>query len=848
VFARLPEMTRPNVLPVLEGDLTDDTDDELRGICLTLAAPTLALSDLIPYLTRRRNESLLGAYQSFLYRFEVHLDADDVLAALRWVRWNQRTELHESLEDAEEQIIQWAFTTIQTPEETEELCALVKERVLTQNHLVRSHRVDRERYDDPEYLRDATPAGWEALCQLVETIPEQNVYYYASANPPIMPASAYPRMVERAAQTAQPNWRSFVRHLYRPDNAEHRRLLEAAGGDLAQIVVETDAYIERSRVHDAQRAERDAERLAELVGNVEQAVATMPATHAWAFAARLATDRRDEYLLSETAVWEAANDELRAGLLDVADQFVREHRPPARDWIGHNSFPGDITVGYCAFLTLEVERPDALDALPAEVFDRWAAEITFAARFNSEPGRETSQALLRRFATVPGIAAMFLDAPCSTDANNSCSLLLTLLGLERVWPEETRVVLAERLASLQLCERCQYEGTHWLASHDAADGPVPQIVAAAVEHDVLAAPTVAGALWSSDPETWPLVAAYVADDAARQRDVTTRSADSVERELDDFIARRTLDQLFDVWYWYGGLASEHERQPGANFVAPPEDADRTRAAIARFLSASGDPASSVLLRRMAEHSPDEAAYLLLLEAAAQVAADRQSWQPTTVGQMLMLALSEANRLVATARQLRDVMADEIGEVAHAFVSDRSQLAALWEAANDGQRPVDENTWCQHLVVAMRARLARRRIVANREPELRQGEELDILTETFSLTVPPSPLQCITEAKGCWHREIETAHKTQLVERYMRDTVTHGIYLVFWTFCEAWDSTDARFATARALRNRMRRELDAPDDVDDVEVAQRYFTDLIKAGVPEGVDVLCIVVDGRLSLP
>jgi hypothetical protein len=848
VFLRHPSLSPPDVRPVLDGDLTEDTDDELRGICLSLAAPTLAFTDFVSYLTRRRNESLLGSYQSLLYRFEEHLRPGDALTALRWVRWNQRTDLHESLEEAEEQVIQWAFATIQTPEETDELCALIKERVLKHYHLIRSHRIDREQYADPEFLRTATTAAWEALCQLVETIPEQNAYYYVSANPPLMPASAYEQMVARAQQSSNANWRSFLQHFYRPDDAQHRALLESAGGDIAAIVTEVDAAIERQHAYNAQRAEQDAERLAEQVHNVEQAVASANAINAWVFVSRLATDRHDEYHLSETEVWAAASAELRSDLLDLADQFLREHRPPARTWIGQRSFPGDIMIGYCAFLTLEVQRPEALDALPTEVYDHWAAEVAFAARFNSEQGRKRSQSLLRRFEHVPGIPALFIDAPCSTDPNNSCSLVLTLLGLERVWPTQTREVLATRLAALELCPRCQYDGTQWLASSDAEDSAVAQIVEAAVQHDELAAPTVAGALWSADERTWPLIQEYIDEDADRQREMTVRAADTVERELDDFITRRTLDQLFDVWCWFGVLAAEHEQQPGANFVAPPEDADRTRIAIARFLSGSGDPTSSELLRRMAERSPREAAHLLFLEAAAQVAADRQSWQPTTIEHMLVLALSGANRLVATARQLRDVMADEIEEVAHELVCDRAMLEPLWEVSNGARKPVDENTWCQHLVVAMRDRLTSRRIVANREPELRQGEELDILTETFSLGHPPVPLQCITEAKGCWHREIETAHTTQLAARYMRDLVTHGIYLIFWTYCDQWDTTDGRYTRTRALRNRMRRELSALDTEDDIVVAQRYFSGLIQTQAPVGVDVICIVVDGRLSLP
>ena len=51
---------------------------------------------------------------------------------------------------------------------------------------------------------------------------------------------------------------------------------------------------------------------------------------------------------------------------------------------------------------------------------------------------------------------------------------------------------------------------------------------------------------------------------------------------------------------------------------------------------------------------------------------------------------------------------------------------------------------------------------------------------------------IIEVKGCWHKERNTAMKTQLVDRYLKDNrCQHGMYLVGWFNCDQWDGEDGR---------------------------------------------------------
>jgi hypothetical protein len=59
--------------------------------------------------------------------------------------------------------------------------------------------------------------------------------------------------------------------------------------------------------------------------------------------------------------------------------------------------------------------------------------------------------------------------------------------------------------------------------------------------------------------------------------------------------------------------------------------------------------------------------------------------------------------------------------------------------------------------------------------------------------PAQVFAAIIESKGCWHHELMTAMKTQLVDRYLlrNPAVSDGIYLVAWFDPTLWDPTDNR---------------------------------------------------------
>ena len=93
--------------------------------------------------------------------------------------------------------------------------------------------------------------------------------------------------------------------------------------------------------------------------------------------------------------------------------------------------------------------------------------------------------------------------------------------------------------------------------------------------------------------------------------------------------------------------------------------------------------------------------------------------------------------------------------------------------------------------------------ANREVEIRPrqtrtgeaGQETDIHVNAISPGTGADVTNILTviiEMKGCWHRQVRDAMKTQLVDRYLKENqCQHGLYLVGWFLCPSWEDADYR---------------------------------------------------------
>jgi hypothetical protein len=170
--------------------------------------------------------------------------------------------------------------------------------------------------------------------------------------------------------------------------------------------------------------------------------------------------------------------------------------------------------------------------------------------------------------------------------------------------------------------------------------------------------------------------------------------------------------------------------------------------------------------------------------------------------LIELAQKHESRLVQSASHLQDVILESLADLQITLQDETPAAPDLW----DESTPKDENHLSDYIKRFLDRDLKSRGIIALREVEIRRGEgsgmgeRTDIHVTGIVHGVATDSfdhVRVIIEVKGTWHTEVETAMRTQLVDRYLRDNqFQHGIYLVGWYMCEQWDRNSASYKKSR----------------------------------------------------
>jgi hypothetical protein len=192
---------------------------------------------------------------------------------------------------------------------------------------------------------------------------------------------------------------------------------------------------------------------------------------------------------------------------------------------------------------------------------------------------------------------------------------------------------------------------------------------------------------------------------------------------------------------------------------------------------------------------------------AQAITRRETWTPLAPHELIALARDPANRVVQNGEQLLDVIIESLERLEKMLRGETPAVFRLWNEAPT-YRPKDEERLSDEVKTHLQADLEQRHIVVNREVVIRptvpgfQGERLDLKVQAMSHErngQHGDSLTAIIEVKGCWNRELPHAMQTQLCDRYLKEnTCQHGLYLMGWFNCAAWDNNDYRISDAQSL--------------------------------------------------
>lgn len=196
-------------------------------------------------------------------------------------------------------------------------------------------------------------------------------------------------------------------------------------------------------------------------------------------------------------------------------------------------------------------------------------------------------------------------------------------------------------------------------------------------------------------------------------------------------------------------------------------------------------------------------WLKWVQADAELQARRESWIPPQPQQLLAVFKDSQNRLVQSGENLMQVVKESLKRLQEQLHGETPSVQFLWDRTSQSKaKPKDESALSDFVKLHLEKDLKARQIIVNREVQIHRKEKTDIHVDTFvrqADTQQVDMISVIIEVKGSWNRELKTAMKTQLKDRYLQNNhCQHGLYLVGWFNCDQWDADDYRKAEAPKL--------------------------------------------------
>jgi hypothetical protein len=312
---------------------------------------------------------------------------------------------------------------------------------------------------------------------------------------------------------------------------------------------------------------------------------------------------------------------------------------------------------------------------------------------------------------------------------------------------------------------------------------------------------IEGEAWNA---VWNRITALAAQDTLAERTVSHLHDEFEQGRLMTLAGTR----LGEICSWLKIALPEAAQARSDDFADWRDTAEVFRGQLFNDLQKAGTPDAFRTLQHLARLHPDDLGVKWMLAEAHQ-ASLRHTWIPPEPTTILAMARRPDTRIVDSGEQLLAVVIESLERLQRKLHGHTPLVEFLWDQRQDNKKafwkPKDEKSLSVFVKSHLEGDLRGSSIVLNREVEIRrslgkkirQGQETDIQVDAIARNPrsgEPHRISMIIEVKGCWNQDLLTAMQEQLVDRYLEESdCQHGLYLVGWFVCDAWDSEDYRQA-------------------------------------------------------
>lgn len=539
--------------------------------------------------------------------------------------------------------------------------------------------------------------------------------------------------------------------------------------------------------------------------------------------------------------WQELTGELKLRCIGAAAKYLLRADPCPEQWLGKDVIHYPAVAGYRALSLLYKYDRAMFDSIQPRDWERWAPAVIGFPHSSDSDGEQAHLELVRiAYDSAPTIALhvarTLLDKACGGDG------YVGFLGsLKLCWDQSLTNLLVERLqdtASLgpnALAELLGY--TLALGDPAAFDLAMRVVESHGIDdrHRAAAATAAVELVTNMPRESW----ASVWDVMAGHDDFAIEVIDKLLNHRGDFRAEGIVKVLpersvAELWIWLERHypSAEIRWDDNESLHGTEREIAWLRDGLPARLSERGTPEATAAIQWLIDQRPDNASLKFHLHQS-KVAVRRASWSGTPLATVFAMVDHPDVRPIESNAQLLAAVTKSLERLQERLQIAPAAVGDLWNESTPKSEEELSDYVARHLSEDLKSWGA----MACREAQVRRGQFSDILitaTARGATDGRVNQLQAVVEVKGCWHRELKTAMKTQLVDRYLTDHPTGtGMYLVGWFACETWSNTDSRKKGTPKM------------SLDD---ARQLFESQVRDLCRPGVLVSSFVLDARIQDP
>lgn len=835
------EGTKLRLKPLAVNPNDDDPDDELKGDGLRALWPNLiSAKEVFSNLSLRKRESFHGSYSTFIsHDLPSHLTVADLPVALDWVAREIGRPLHSAFRTLIGEIFIRASQHLDIPAILNSLAKALAAG-LERYHAIRDCLSSRARKDQPHFLAhlESRRMVVAAMLPLIQD-PKKAIYEFCLDETPLVRQEDLHWLIERLhaedSDAEAQKWAVLIRNVFGFRIPDHFDAVYYAAEANPVLRSEIAHWIEPIRL-DSPEAEKLRQQHAQMEQWKQEKENPPPLDPPPAIRIQTLLDQFDsgdfdawwrlvmdmtleptsthyrehEVDLATLPGWESADLETRSRIITAARRYLIERDAKPDDWLGKDVSYRPATAGYKALFLLTKEAPNFVENLPSAVWRKWAPIIIGYPSPIGTVDKEGAHLELihRAYEHAPEVVIETLMVLIDRD-NDKHGHLFDLRKVLLCWDERLCAALMKKVKDDSLKPRCIGDLLDELLEHGCREAQdyaasLIQLPLPSEERERSISHAAAAALLTyTDDAGWPTVWSAIQRDEGFGREVITTVV-RARRNSGRLLQRVAEEQAADLYIWLARQFPHAKDDPQPDGTYTPSTrmviADY-RDAVLRNLRERGTPEACQAISRIVRELPElEWLKWTLLEAKKTMR--RHTWEPLTPDQLRDLTRIPGSRLVQSGGELLGVLVESFRRLEEKLQGETPATPDIWNEVEPSRfRPKDENHLSDYIKRHLEQELRQRGIIALREVEIRrgegtgQGERTDIhISGVIERSEPDyfDKVSVIIEVKGCWHDQLKTAMKSQLVDRYMKDNACgHGLYVVGWFTCAQWDPNDSR---------------------------------------------------------